>query len=205
MPIARAAGETRDLQAQHQTDLTEADFGDQVLEPGAVGGGGRRVPQVLVDHDDALVGPPQGERPFAQGVLPRRALGVLEDLLERALADVQARKPLKMTGSDRRRRHRSTSTWLSAPSWARSRVRHNDAARSTPRISCRSSASARRSTSRMMERPEARWRNGSGAASEVHAVGSDFSFPDSGSRKNTRDSPQAIRSTTKSKRWPASG
>jgi hypothetical protein len=153
----------------------------------------------------AFVRPPQGERSFAQRVLPRRALGVLEDLLERALADVQAREPLKMTGSDRRRRHRNTSTWLSALSWARARVRHDDDARSTPRSSCRSSASARRSTSRRMVRPAARWRNGSGAASEVHAVGSDFSFPDTGSRKNTRGSPQAIRSTTRSKRWPARG
>src|SRR4029078_5781041 len=110
MPIAGATGEPRDLQAQDQDDLAEADLSDQVLEPGAVGGGGRRMPEILVDHDDALVGPPQGERPFAQRVLPRRALGVLEDLLERALADVQARETLKMTGSDRRRRHRSTST-----------------------------------------------------------------------------------------------
>jgi hypothetical protein len=205
MPIARAAGEARDLQAQHQTDLAEADLGDQALKTGAVGGRGPRVPQILVDHDDAFVRPPQGECSFAQGVLPCGALGVLEDLLERALADVQAREPLKVTGSNRRRRHRSTSTWLSVPSWARARVRHNDDARSTPRSSCRSSASARRSTSRMMVRPVARWRNGSGAAREVHAVGSDFSFPDPGSRKNTRDSPQAIRSTTSSKCWPARG
>ena len=98
MPVAAIAGQARDLQSQHDAGASQAHLGDQSLEAFAIGGRGSRLAQVAVDDDDPFDRPTQGHGPFAQGVLPLGALGVLEHLPQRRLADIQIGIPLEMAG-----------------------------------------------------------------------------------------------------------
>ena len=62
--------------------------------------GGAGLAQIAIDDDDPLHRPPQGDRPLAQGILPSRALGVLEDLANRGLTYVQIGVSFEMVGGD---------------------------------------------------------------------------------------------------------
>ena len=95
VPVGRAAGEARDLEAEHHPDLAEAHGGDQLLEAFAVRvGAGETL--VAVDDHDAFARPAEGHGALAQGVLALRALRVLEDLPERALAHVEVGQSLEV-------------------------------------------------------------------------------------------------------------
>ena len=78
-----------------------------------VGGRGAGLAQIAVDDDDLIDGPAERDRALTQGVLPLRALGVLEDLPERRLADVEIRRAPQMARrdflGDMRTRHDGTS------------------------------------------------------------------------------------------------
>jgi hypothetical protein len=97
LPVRRAAGQARDLKAEHHPHLAEADRGDQLLETGAVTVRPRE-PLVAVDDQHPLRRPAQGDGALAQGVLALRALAVLEHLAQRALADVEVGEPLQVAG-----------------------------------------------------------------------------------------------------------
>src|SRR5260370_10623746 len=60
-----------------------------MLEAFPVGGGGTGMALVDVDHVDPLGGPAERDRPAAQVVLARGRLGVVRDLVEGRLADIQ--------------------------------------------------------------------------------------------------------------------
>ena len=54
--------------------------------------------QILINHDNAILCPPQRARSIAQGVLASRTFGVLQDLLQGALANVQTCETAEMLG-----------------------------------------------------------------------------------------------------------
>jgi len=91
MPVRAVAGQTRDLQAQHDADQAEADVGYQPLKAWASAGVGGRLPEVVVNDDDLLRVPAQGHGLFTEAVLPLGALAVLFRLEEGRLANVEVR------------------------------------------------------------------------------------------------------------------
>jgi hypothetical protein len=82
MPVGVVAGQSAHLQAQHNPGPPEGDLRDQPLEAIPSGGGRAGGALIAVDHGDLLVRPAQRDGPAAQGVLPLRGLGVVDDLLE---------------------------------------------------------------------------------------------------------------------------
>jgi len=59
------------------------------LEAFPVGGRGAGLSLVDVDHDDLVGGPAERDGPSSQVVLAAGGLGVVGDLVERRLADVE--------------------------------------------------------------------------------------------------------------------
>ena len=94
MPLPPGPGQPRHLDAQHDADVIEADLRHQPLEPGPDPGTGRRVAQVLIDHQDPGRLPAQLSRAPGQPVLQPRRLAVLDDLRHRGLAHVNHREPV---------------------------------------------------------------------------------------------------------------
>ena len=104
VPVGGVSGQAGAFQAEHDPGPAEGHFGDQLLESFPVGGGGAGLALVDVDHGDLAGGPAQRDRLAAQVVLADRGLGVVEDLLEAGLADVQKRRPGKVGGGHLGRR-----------------------------------------------------------------------------------------------------
>ena len=65
----------------HHVDASADDHGSPLDRLAALA-------EVVVDGGDPVAGPAQGDGPLGQGVLPRRRLAVIEDLLRGRLADV---------------------------------------------------------------------------------------------------------------------
>jgi hypothetical protein len=99
VPVGVVARQPGNFQAEHHADLAQADGGDQLLEALAVAFSAR-MPEVAVDDHDLFECPAESDGAFAQCVLPLGALGVLEDLAQRALANVQIGEPGEVTGRD---------------------------------------------------------------------------------------------------------
>src|SRR4051812_24906696 len=68
--------------------VVQAHLGDQALEPGAPLRTRARLAEVIVDHHHSGRGPAQLHRPGRESVLQTGRLLVLQDLLDRRLADV---------------------------------------------------------------------------------------------------------------------
>src|SRR5262249_37331035 len=104
------------FQAQDRSGPTEADLGDEALKAVASGQGGPRMPLILIDDLDPLLGPSQVARTPGQIILPGSAGGVLADLNRGGLADIDLRQPVEMIrpdlGDERRNRHGETSRGL---------------------------------------------------------------------------------------------
>ncbi len=99
VPVGRAARQAADLKAEHDPDLAQPDRRHQALEARAIGVRAG-LTEIAVDHHDLLEGPAQGDGALAQGILALRALGVLQHLAQRALADIQVRLSREMRGRD---------------------------------------------------------------------------------------------------------
>jgi hypothetical protein len=82
MPVCRVARETRDLQAENDARSSHSDITDESLKADAFGSGGARLSEIGIDDDDPLCWPPEGDGALTQGVLPLRALRVLDHLTE---------------------------------------------------------------------------------------------------------------------------
>ena len=89
MPVAAVAGQPRYLEPHDDPGLTQAHLGDQALEAGAARRRGGGDAQVVVDDDDLLVRPAEGHRAAAQVILATRAFGVLKDLMQGRLSDIE--------------------------------------------------------------------------------------------------------------------
>ena len=123
MPVGVVAGQPGAFQAEHDPGPAEGHLGDQLLEPFPVGGGGAGLALVDVDDGDLVGGPAQRDRLAAQVVLADRGLGVVDDLLEAGLPDVEQRPAGQVGGGHLRRRgigeHRVS---FAVCSWLRGRA-----------------------------------------------------------------------------------
>jgi hypothetical protein len=118
MPVGVVARQARDLQPQHDAGVPQRHLGDQVLEAVTLTRLGTGQAQIAVDDVHPLDGPAQRDRTLAQRVLALGALGVLEHLAQRRLANVQERVATKMVGADLHGRvsgHGGPPTLLPAP------------------------------------------------------------------------------------------
>jgi len=100
VPIPGRPGETAHLQAQDQPDMVHRDLGEQALEAMSPIGFLGAAALVVVDDEDPIPGPPEG-----QGVVDRRVLSlsrllVIEHLLRAGLTDVDDRQEVQMPVSD---------------------------------------------------------------------------------------------------------
>ncbi len=98
MPVGGVAGQPGAFQAQHDPGPAEGDLGDQLLESFPVGGAGAGLALVDVDDGDLVCGPAQADRVAAQVVLADRGLGVVRDLLEAGLPNIEQGGPGEMGG-----------------------------------------------------------------------------------------------------------
>jgi hypothetical protein len=98
VPVGAGAGQAGRFQAEDRAGLAEADLGDQELEAIAVHRGGPGAPLVLIDPRDGGLRPAQVLGALHAVVLAGGAGGVLADLKQGRLADVDERLALKMVG-----------------------------------------------------------------------------------------------------------
>ena len=104
VPVGVVAGQPGAFQAEHDPGPAQGHLGDQLLEPFPVGGRGAGVALVDVDHGDLVRRPAERDRLAAQVVLADRGLGVVDDLLEAGLADIQKSRSGEVGGGHLRRR-----------------------------------------------------------------------------------------------------
>jgi hypothetical protein len=89
MPVGGVAGQPGAFQAEHDPGPAQRHLGDQLLEAFPAGGAGAGVALVDVDHGDLAGVPAEADRLAAQVILADRRFGVVDDLLEAGLADVE--------------------------------------------------------------------------------------------------------------------
>src|SRR5262245_50502720 len=119
MPVLATAGQPAHLQPEHQPDAVEGDLGEQTLEAGAALDGLAALAQVVVDGDDPVARPAEGNCPVGQGVLSGGGLLVIEDLLRRRLADVDDGHAVEVPGPEFEATERFTHGRPPCGSWPR--------------------------------------------------------------------------------------
>src|SRR6516164_1436341 len=100
VPVGVVAGQARDLQSQHDSDLTEGHFSDHAGKTSTLGKPRARDPEVLVEDLDLIAWPAECHGAFGQLVLPRGGLPVVFDLGGARLAHVDHRTPAHMIRGD---------------------------------------------------------------------------------------------------------
>jgi hypothetical protein len=100
VPIAGRPREPAHLQPQDQPDVVHRDLGEQALEAMPPVGFLGALPLVVVDDQDPIAGPPQGQGVVDQLVLSLARLLVVEHLLRAGLADVDDRQAVEVPVSD---------------------------------------------------------------------------------------------------------
>ena len=93
---AASAAEGLAMVAQHQPDVVQADFGQQMLESQAAFDTGSTAALVLIDHQDAFTRPAPFHRPALQGILQRSGFAMLQHLMGAGLTNVHDRPSLTM-------------------------------------------------------------------------------------------------------------
>src|SRR5690242_12561475 len=78
--------------------MAHAHFGNESLEPFAIGRGRPRLSLVMVDDDDPIGMPPKRNGTLPERVLPFRALRVVHHLTRRGLTDIEVRVPFQVPG-----------------------------------------------------------------------------------------------------------
>jgi len=101
MPVVVVACQARGVQAQHQPRLAQPDLGDQPLKAVPVVAGSSRLPEIVVDHLDPILGPPEQDRSINEPVLQLGALLVLADLSGGGLPHVDVGQLRSMRCRDR--------------------------------------------------------------------------------------------------------
>src|SRR5215468_7664659 len=98
MPVCGVARQSGNFQAQHDAGLAHADVRNQFLETFAIGSRSPRLSEIIIDNDNLLDSPTQGDRALLEGILPFCAFGVLQYLSNRRLPDIKVSIPLQVTG-----------------------------------------------------------------------------------------------------------
>jgi hypothetical protein len=81
VPVPARSRQAGHLDAEHQTDPAEPDFGNQALKARVHGGRGARAPEIIVDHHHPLRAPAELEGAFDETVLQPGRLLMPRDLL----------------------------------------------------------------------------------------------------------------------------
>jgi hypothetical protein len=89
VPVRRVARQAGDFQPHHESGATQPHVADQLLKAFAIRGRRTGVPQVAINDDHLLNGPPERHRAVPERILALRALRVFDDLSQRRLSDVQ--------------------------------------------------------------------------------------------------------------------
>ena len=82
--------------------MLHGNLGQEALESAPLVGRPAALPLVVVDDQDAIPGPSQGDRVVGEGVLPFPRFAVVEHLLGVGLAHVNDRKAVEMEVEDLR-------------------------------------------------------------------------------------------------------
>src|ERR1700675_717117 len=96
MPVGIVPCQARHFQPHDYARASHADIGHQSLKSLTPGRRRAGLALVAIDDNDLVVAPAERGRTAAKGVLPLRALDVLDDLSHRRLADVEISVPFEM-------------------------------------------------------------------------------------------------------------
>ena len=88
VPVGVVAGEPRHLETKDKSNAGERDLGSEARKSGARDGAGAGEPEVLVDDDDAILGPTELARFVGKCILPLCRLAIVLDLGCARLAQV---------------------------------------------------------------------------------------------------------------------
>ena len=100
VPIPVVAGDTAHLDAEDQADVLHGHLGQEALKSAPTVGPTTAQALIVVDDQDAIPRPAQGDRMVGEGILPLPRLAMIEDLLWLGLADVDDGEAIEMKIED---------------------------------------------------------------------------------------------------------
>src|SRR5258708_19452307 len=98
MPVGGIARQARHLEAHHNPGAAQTHLGDKTLEPQAINRRRAGQAEVRVDYDHLINAPSKSDRALSQVVLALSALGILKQLSQRGLPDIQVGASFQMPG-----------------------------------------------------------------------------------------------------------
>ena len=103
VPILVVAGDPAHLDPEDQADMLHGNLGQEALESASLVGRPATLSLVVVDDQDAIPGPSQGDRMVGEGVLPLPRFAMVEHLLGVGLAHVNDGDAIEVKVEDLRR------------------------------------------------------------------------------------------------------
>jgi hypothetical protein len=103
VPILVVASDPAHLDPEDQADMLHGNFGQEALESAPLVRRPPTLPLVVVDDQDAIPRPPQGDRVGGESILPLPRLAVIEDLLGIGLPHVDDSESVEVGIEDLRR------------------------------------------------------------------------------------------------------
>ena len=111
MPILVVAGDAAHLDPEDQADMLHGNFGEEALKSAPPVGRPAAPPLIVVDDQDAIPGPPQGDRMVGEGILPLPRFAMVEHLLGIGLAHVDDGEAIEVKIEDLRRSQDARAGW----------------------------------------------------------------------------------------------
>jgi hypothetical protein len=100
VPIGVVARQARDLESEHEADVGECDFGGEAGEARSRNKAGTGEPEILIDDDDAIIGPAKFTGFGGKRILSIGRLAIVLDLGGARLAQVDDGLAGQMAGRD---------------------------------------------------------------------------------------------------------
>jgi hypothetical protein len=100
VPVPVVAGDTAHLDAEDQADMLHGHLGQEALKTVPAVGPTTGQALIVVDDQDAIPGPAQGDRVVGEGILALPRLAMIEDLLRVGLADVDDGESIELKIED---------------------------------------------------------------------------------------------------------
>jgi hypothetical protein len=88
MPVLGRSSEPGDIETENQSDMIQAHFGHELLEPESALDGRGGLAEVFINHENAIARPAQGKGAIDKAVLQAGRFLVLDHLLHGGLADI---------------------------------------------------------------------------------------------------------------------